>query len=232
MYFAFLTSFVTIGIMWLNHHRLFTLIQRCTHSLILLNTLLLLGVTVVPFPTAVLAQNLREPLNERTAALLYNGWFVFIAIVFNVLWRYASADNRLLGESVDRAAVRAQTKQYAFGPLFYLVAFAASFINVPLGIGISLALALFFALPPRSLSTPEARHSFFSHGDTGNSTEGTGCPALNSKPLATSPHFLFRQQQTNRRNTRARCADSAPHLRAVSPWTPCEERFCPIGLKA
>ena len=153
MYFAFLTSFVTIGIMWLNHHRLFTLIQRCTHSLILLNTLLLLGVTVVPFPTAVLAQNLREPLNERTAALLYNGWFVFIAIVFNVLWRYASADNRLLGESVDRAAVRAQTKQYAFGPLFYLLAFAASFINVPLGIGISLALALFFALPPRSLST-------------------------------------------------------------------------------
>ena len=154
MYFAFLTSFLTIGIMWLNHHRLFTLIQRCTHSLILLNTLLLLGVTVVPFPTAVLAENLGEPLNERTAALLYNGWFVFIAIAFNVLWRYASADHRLLGESVDRAAVKAQTKQYAFGPIFYLIALAASFINVPLGIGISLALALFFALPPRSLSHP------------------------------------------------------------------------------
>jgi uncharacterized membrane protein len=149
MYFAFLTSFVTIGIMWLNHHRLFTLIERCTHSLILLNTLLLLGVTVVPFPTAVVAENLRDPINERTAALLYNGWFLCIAIVFNVLWRYASGGGRLLGATVDQAAVVAQTRQYMFGPLFYALAWGVAWINATLSIAINLALALFFALPPR-----------------------------------------------------------------------------------
>jgi uncharacterized membrane protein len=147
MYFAFLTSFSVIGIMWLNHHRLFTLIQRSTHTLILLNMLLLLGVTVVPFPTAVVAETLRDPVNERTAALLYNGWFVCIALVFNVLWRYASVGDRLLGADVDQAVVTAQTRQYMFGPLFYALAWAVAWFNATLSIGINLALALFFALP-------------------------------------------------------------------------------------
>src|SRR5258707_7291898 len=54
-YGAFLVSFATIGIMWLNHHRLFTLIHRVDHALLVLNGLLLLTVTVVPFPTSLLA---------------------------------------------------------------------------------------------------------------------------------------------------------------------------------
>jgi TMEM175 potassium channel family protein len=152
-YIAFLTSFATIGIMWLNHHRLFTLIQRSTHTLILLNMLLLLGVTVVPFPTAAVADNLRNPANERTAALLYNGWFVCIALVFNVLWRYASAGGRLLAADVDQAAVDAQTRQYLFGPVFYVLAWAVAWVSATLSIGINLALALFFAIPPRTRKT-------------------------------------------------------------------------------
>src|SRR5437899_1855756 len=56
-YLAFLLSFVYIGIMWMNHHRMFTHIRRSNDTLLLLNLLLLLGVTVVPFPTAVLASN-------------------------------------------------------------------------------------------------------------------------------------------------------------------------------
>ena len=36
---AFLTSFATIGIMWMNHHRLFSLIRRVDHTLLLLNDL-------------------------------------------------------------------------------------------------------------------------------------------------------------------------------------------------
>src|SRR5450631_832802 len=54
-YEAFLISFATVGVMWISHHRLFTHIRRVDHGLLVLNTLLLLGVTVVPFPTALLA---------------------------------------------------------------------------------------------------------------------------------------------------------------------------------
>jgi TMEM175 potassium channel family protein len=120
-YFAFLISFAFIGVMWINHHRLFTHIKRCDDVLLVLNLLLLLGVTVVPFPTAVLASHIRNP-GQRTAALLYNGVYVFIAIVFNLLWRYAvSRNHHLLGKQVDREGVRRISKQYAFGPLCYLL---------------------------------------------------------------------------------------------------------------
>src|SRR5713226_10354308 len=83
-YVAFLASFAFIGIMWINHHRLFTLIRRSDHTLLVLNLLLLLGVTVVPFPTALLAAYLGHP-EQRTAAIFYNSVFVVIAILFNVL---------------------------------------------------------------------------------------------------------------------------------------------------
>src|SRR5437870_12237071 len=59
-YFSFLVSFAFIGIMWMNHHRLFTHIARSDDVLLILNLLLLLGVVVVPFPTAVLALHLGQ----------------------------------------------------------------------------------------------------------------------------------------------------------------------------
>src|SRR5262245_30258780 len=67
-YLAFLLSFVYIGVMWMNHHRMFTHIRRSTDSLLVLNLLLLLGVSVVPFPTAVLAANLGST-EQKTAAI-------------------------------------------------------------------------------------------------------------------------------------------------------------------
>jgi len=54
VYLAYLTSFATILVMWLNHHNLFKQIKRVDHTLLLLNGLLLLGVTLVPFPTALI----------------------------------------------------------------------------------------------------------------------------------------------------------------------------------
>jgi uncharacterized membrane protein len=150
-YLAFLISFATVGIMWMNHHRLFTLIHRTDHWLLVLNGLLLFGVTAVPFPTALLAAFLGSS-ERRTAALVYNGLFVVIAVLFNVLWRYASHKHRLLGSKVDRKAVEEVTRQYRYGPLLYGIAFALAFIHVGVSVTTNLALAVFFALPPRLTS--------------------------------------------------------------------------------
>src|SRR5215469_2591255 len=59
-YLAFVTSFATILIMWINHHRIFTLIGRSDDRLLFYNGLLLFGVTLVPFPTALVAEYLRH----------------------------------------------------------------------------------------------------------------------------------------------------------------------------
>jgi TMEM175 potassium channel family protein len=150
-YVSFVISFAFIGIMWMNHHRLFTHIRRCDDGLMVLNLLLLLGVTAVPFPTAVLAAHLRQP-GQRTAVLLYNGTYVFIAICFNVLWRYAAAQKRrLLAADVDRRTVDRITRQYAFGPVLYLACFVLTYLNVAASLILNGALAGFFALPPHLL---------------------------------------------------------------------------------
>jgi uncharacterized membrane protein len=86
-YLAFLTSFCTIGMMWINHHRLFTLIRSADETLIAINLVLLLVIVWNPFPTAVLAAYLREA-DERVAVLICSSTFLFIAVIFNLLWWY------------------------------------------------------------------------------------------------------------------------------------------------
>ncbi len=147
---AYVTSFATIGIMWINHHRLFTHIKRTDTGLLLLNLLLLLIIVFIPVPTALLAEYIVLP-NDHVAAIIYSGTNVVLAICFNLLWRYASYHNRFLGKNVDTRAVAAISRQYMFGPLLYLVAFGLAWFNTPASLVLNFMLALFFALPGRAL---------------------------------------------------------------------------------
>jgi uncharacterized membrane protein len=148
-YFSYVTSFLTVLIMWMNHHKLFRHIHRINHPLLVLNGLLLMGVTLVPFPTALLAAYIGHA-GERIAAVVYSGWFVVIAIFFNLLWRYAASGGRLLARNHDPAAVAAITRQYRGGPLPYVAALGLAFFNVAASVGLCFALAVFFAVPERA----------------------------------------------------------------------------------
>jgi uncharacterized membrane protein len=143
-YLAFLISFATILVMWVNHHRIFALIRRSDHPFLYWNGFLLMMVTFVPFPTALLAQYLMHP-EARVAAAVFAGTYFFIALAFNGLWWHASKNGRLLARDANPQEVEGITQQYRFGPVLYLVAFAASFFSVPLRVGLCLALAVFFA---------------------------------------------------------------------------------------
>jgi uncharacterized membrane protein len=160
-YLSFVISFMFIGIMWMNHHRLFTHVKRCDELLVVLNLLLLFGVTFVPFPASVLAVHLGRA-GQRTATLLFNGTYFAISIFFNILWRHASSGSRhLLASDVDMAAVHTITHQYAFGPILYLICFVLGWVSVPASLVLNFALACFFALPPKfgaSLAAPRQRH--------------------------------------------------------------------------
>jgi uncharacterized membrane protein len=145
---AYVTSFATIGVMWINHHRLYVHIKHINTGLVLLNLLLLLIIVFIPVPTALVAEYLVR-LDLHAAALLYSGTMVILAICFNLLWRYASYHNRLLGKNADVRAVRAISRQYWFGPLPYLVAFILALFNTPASLILNFLLALFFAIPPR-----------------------------------------------------------------------------------
>ena len=143
-YLAYLASFLTIGVMWLNHHRLFTLIVKNDDGLGAFNLLLLLGVTWIPFPTALLASQLLSP-GRRVAAIVYAVSFFAIAIVFNLIWRYA-VRSRLVDEHLDVPAI---TRQYAAGPILYAILIGVGVIDAVACLVVSALIALYFLLPPR-----------------------------------------------------------------------------------
>ena len=147
-YVGFLMSFMFIGIMWINHHRMFTLIKRSTDTLLILNLLLLLGVTAVPFPTAVLTAHLGGP-DQKLAVIFYNFVFVVIGVMFNLLWRYVV--NRRLIDASSIASASVISKQYAFGPVVYLTCLALAWVSVKASLALGIGIAVFFVLSPSFL---------------------------------------------------------------------------------
>ena len=145
-YAAFLLSFACIGIMWINHHRLFMLIKRANDTLRLLNLFLLLGVSAVPFPTAVLAEHLRGP-DRQIAALIYNATFVFIAVAFRALWRYA-VTHRLLHENAAVPAIFSIFNRYAVAPLLYSLCFIIAWFDARASVIANAAVTVLFAIAP------------------------------------------------------------------------------------
>jgi uncharacterized membrane protein len=156
VFVAYLISFLFILIMWVNHHWMFQHIVRVDSSFMLLNGLLLLGITVVPFPTNIVSQYVLTP-EQNVAAAVYNGWFLLIAVFFNLMWRYAAHKGRLLSKQ-DHEAGLAQviSDRYRWGIPAYLVAFLLSFVWAPGSLGLNFLLAVFYALP-RELTMPWRR---------------------------------------------------------------------------
>jgi len=143
-YLAFVTSFITILAKWVNHHRIFSFIQRTDHPFLYWNGLLLLFVTFLPFPTALLAEYLLHS-QGKVAGAVYAGTYAGIAFAFKGMWHHASRGGRLLARNVDCAEIRQITLQYRYGPPMYLVAFALSFVSVGMSVVLCLCLAVFFA---------------------------------------------------------------------------------------
>jgi uncharacterized membrane protein len=145
-YLAFLTSFSTILVIWVHHHRIFRLVNKHDHTLCYLNGLLLLFVTFVPFPTALLAKYLLHH-DARVAASFYSGIFLAISLSFDTLWHHISTQllstNAILKNKKEAVEI---TRHYRYGPPLYFSAFGMSFISQPLSVAICLFLALYFAL--------------------------------------------------------------------------------------
>lgn len=146
-YFAYVVSFLTILIMWINHHILFRQIGRIDRAFLILNGLLLMVITFLDFPTALVARYFNgSTADARTAMLVYAGTSIVMAVCFSLLWFYAARGGRLLAAHADRATVGAITRAYRFGPLYYVVIFLIAFVNVPASLVLTGLMALYFAV--------------------------------------------------------------------------------------
>jgi len=155
-YLAYVISFLQIGVIWANHHNRFRFIVRSDHGLLFLNILFLMCVAFIPFPTALLAEYLGETATESaTAGIVYAGSLMVTAFFFTLLWLYVAGSRRLLDQSLDLTIIRAMTRRYVLGMLFYVLAFAISFVSLAASLVLLVVLALLFILPEASERTPK-----------------------------------------------------------------------------
>jgi uncharacterized membrane protein len=148
-FLAYITSFLTIGTMWANHHRIFTVIRGTTYGFLFVNVLLLMPIAFLPYPTAVVARHWFEGKDQVVPAmLLYGGTMALIAIVFGLLWAYASSHGLVPQEAVNLRAVRRRGEViYRLAPLIYVGGALAAIISPVISLAVFLALALYWAFP-------------------------------------------------------------------------------------
>jgi uncharacterized membrane protein len=144
---AYFVSFLTIGIMWVQHHRLFTVIRRSNTTFAMINVVFLMFIAFVPYPTAVFAQRLSNGIDARDAAFLYGGTMVAIAAMFNAIWRYAAARGGHLLAGQLSAERRAEARGYGYGIPVYLLITLLAILNPILSLAGFLAFAAYWALP-------------------------------------------------------------------------------------
>ena len=105
-YATYVVSFLTIGIIWVNHHAVLERIRNVNHPLLFINLVFLMAVAAIPFPTALLADYLQAGHDESLAAAVYGGTMKLMGMSFGAIWAYAVLSDDLLHEGVDPARAR------------------------------------------------------------------------------------------------------------------------------
>ena len=154
-YGAYVTSFITIGIIWINHHVMIGRLARADHSIMMLNLALLLTIGVIPFGTHLAASYLNEPHGAKLAAGVYAGIFLAMALAFSALQRQILLRRpQLLAAEMPLAQRQRIFSRTVTGLVPYAIATGLALVSPYVTLAICGALAVFYALP--IASTPDS----------------------------------------------------------------------------
>ncbi|WP_042800619.1 TMEM175 family protein [Streptomyces sp. C] len=144
-YAAYIVSFLIIGVMWVNHHTIFSHLKRVDRPLLFLNLLVLMVVSVIPYTTNVLAEHLTDGKSANVAAILYSAWTVVYALAFLAFWWYVTRVGHLFHETVDKEGARATRVRFGLGAVAYPLTVVLSFFSAPLTLVAHFLIALYYA---------------------------------------------------------------------------------------
>jgi uncharacterized membrane protein len=156
-YFAYVVSFLTIGIMWMNHHTIFAHITRVDRPLLVINLLLLMCVVAIPFPTSLVAEHLQHP-GGIEATVTYGLVLIAASLGFAGLWIYVVTHAEQLGGQAQPEALRRSIPGFTAGLLVYVAGTLVAAFGAPLAALIIYLLLgvyyLFEHLPSPSTDAP------------------------------------------------------------------------------
>jgi uncharacterized membrane protein len=144
-YAAYVASFLTIGVMWLNHHGMFARVARLDRPLVFLNLLLLMAIVFIPFSTAQLGTNILVARDANTAASLYAINASVIALLFGAVWTYALTHPHLLAPDIDREAAMRAWPRFSVGSVVYLACIPLGQLSAIAVVFVCAALAVYYA---------------------------------------------------------------------------------------
>ncbi|HMS00101.1 MAG TPA: TMEM175 family protein [Anaerolineales bacterium] len=149
-YNAYAIGFIVIGAIWINHHAMFEWIVRADQRLLFLNTLQLMFIAFLPFPTAVLAEAFHTGSDLHIATAFYSGTLTIIGVLVNVMWRYAASHRELLDDTISAEQAKAIGRRFLVGPIWYGVATILGFVGLWwLSLILFIGLNAYFLLPHR-----------------------------------------------------------------------------------
>jgi uncharacterized membrane protein len=144
-YVAYLVSFLTIGIIWANHHTVMNQIGRADRTFLILTVGFLLVVAFIPFPTRLVAEFIGKD-GARSATVTYGITLTLTSVMFNAIWFYAARGGRLLRADADERVVRGISKTFVLGPWIYLAATLVAAIAPTVGAIAFMLFALFWVI--------------------------------------------------------------------------------------
>ncbi|MFL5929394.1 MAG: TMEM175 family protein [Gaiellaceae bacterium] len=144
-YGAYGISFITIGIMWINHHTIYEQIDRINRTFLVINVFFLMVIAFIPFPTHVLAASLRGQ-DAQAAAFFYGLTNIAMAVMFSCLWFYAARGRRLIAPYADSRVVSGISRAFLPGIPSYTLATLSALLSAWLAVALYAALALFYIL--------------------------------------------------------------------------------------
>ena len=155
---AYLISFFTIGIIWVNHHDLFKNIAYVDRTLLFLNLVLLLFVVVIPFATSTMAKYLTSGNQDAHVAMaIYAIAFEGMALSFAAIFSWTLGEGRLLRPIPIEARGPAWI-QFSIGGIVYVVAIAVAFISAPLALAIIGMVAVYYVFQRTPGPHPSQNH--------------------------------------------------------------------------
>jgi uncharacterized membrane protein len=145
---AFVISFSTIGIVWVNHHAMVRRMKAVDTLVLLLNLVLLMTICALPFTTTLMAEYLRASRGEKLAAAIWSGSFLLMAVAFIGLQHHVLvAKSHLLRDEITPEIRTKILRRNRVGLLPYALATAAAALTPYLSLAICGALAVYYALP-------------------------------------------------------------------------------------
>lgn len=142
---TYVASFLTVGVVWVNHHAIFKGLKAIDRTIQFINLVLLLTVVLVPYPTALLGRYLNSGVDGSVAAAFYAVVMTVMAIAFQCLVAWALTHPDLLRPEVQGARPRAVLPRFALGLVIYAISIGLAFVNTWLVVALYAFNAIYYA---------------------------------------------------------------------------------------